>query len=111
VDIKREAGVKVGLLKVRLMRPFPKERMRRVLAGKKAFAVVDRNVCFGWNTGALYMETKAAVCDLEERLGSLPVIGGLGGADISLAQLQDTIDALWAGRDDRRERECLWLMR
>lgn len=94
VDMAREKGIPVGVLKVRFLRPFPAQRIRDVLTGKKGFAVVDRSVCFGWNTGALYMEVKAAVSDLCERTCNMSVIGGLGGADISLKGLLNSIDIL-----------------
>jgi len=42
IDAKREEGVKVGLLKMRMYRPFPGEAMVKALKGKKAIGVVDR---------------------------------------------------------------------
>jgi len=48
VDAKREQGVKVGLVKQRLFRPFPEERLIKALKGKKAIGVIDRSVGFGW---------------------------------------------------------------
>ena len=53
VDRAREQGVPVGLVKIRLVRPFPAERIAKALAGKKAYGVIDRNVSFGWNTGII----------------------------------------------------------
>lgn len=108
IDIKRQEGIKVGLVKVRVMRPFPRERVANVLKGKKAFAVVDRNVCFGWDTGALFMEIKAAQSDLGENIASIPVIGGLGGADISLKHMLGCIDIL-NNAEKGKNYDCLWL--
>ncbi|WP_094607207.1 NADH-dependent phenylglyoxylate dehydrogenase subunit alpha [Sporomusa silvacetica DSM 10669] len=109
VDIKRSEGIKVGLVKVRFMRPFPTQKVRQALQGKKAFAVVDRNVCFGWNTGALYQEVLAAVGNRGYKMSSMPVIGGLGGADITLRHFLDCIDSLEAAKDQEREYDTLWL--
>lgn len=110
VDRAREKGISVGLLKVRYLRPFPAQRIRDVLTGKKGFAVVDRSVCFGWNTGALYMEIKAAVSDLCEKTCNMPVIGGLGGADISLKHLLNCIDILESStKTTTGQIETLWL--
>ncbi|HMM19358.1 MAG TPA: transketolase C-terminal domain-containing protein [Selenomonadales bacterium] len=109
VDIKREAGIKVGVVKVRFMRPFPRQRLRQALAGKKAFAVVDRNVSFGWNTGALYQETLAAVSGLDDKPSTIPVIGGLGGADITLRHFLACIDLLDEAKNSGREYDTLWL--
>lgn len=109
VDMKREEGKKVGLIKVRAMRPFPKKRIAQAMRGKKAFAVVDRNVCFGWDTGALYVETKAAASELGNTITPMPVIGGLGGADITLRHFLDCIDILDKCKDEVKEQPCLWL--
>lgn len=109
VDIKRDEGLKVGLIKVRAMRPFPSKRILKAMMGKSAFAVVDRNVCFGWNTGTLYMETKAAVSSIGNTLTSMPVIGGLGGADITLKHFLDCIDILDKCKKQKKEQPCLWL--
>jgi pyruvate ferredoxin oxidoreductase alpha subunit/phenylglyoxylate dehydrogenase alpha subunit len=109
VDIKRQAGSKVGLVKVRFMRPFPTQRLRQALAGKKAFAVVDRNVSFGWNTGALYQETLAAVSSLGQKMTTMAAIGGLGGADITLRHFLQCIDLLEEAKDQGRQCDTLWL--
>lgn len=109
VDIKRDEGINVGLIKVRAIRPFPNKRILEAMKGKSAFAVVDRNVCFGWNTGALYMETKAAVSSIGNTLTSMPVIGGLGGADITLKHFLDCIDILDECKEEKKEQPCMWL--
>jgi len=110
VDMAREKGISLGLLKVRYIRPFPAEKIREVLKEKKGFVVVDKNVCFGWNTGALYMEIKAAISDLCEETCSLPVIGGLGGADISLKELLNSIDILVSSAKTKAgQLETYWL--
>ncbi|MHC1745918.1 MAG: transketolase C-terminal domain-containing protein [Negativicutes bacterium] len=109
VDMKRAEGIKAGVVKVRFMRPFPVQRVRQALQGKKAFAVVDRNVCFGWNTGSLYQETLAAVSNLGQKMSTMPVIGGLGGADITLRHFLECIESLEAAKDQGREYDTLWL--
>ena len=58
IDAKREEGIKVGLVKLRLYRPFPVERLSAALKGKKAIGVLDRSICFGWDCGPIYMETR-----------------------------------------------------
>ena len=63
VDKMRDDGVKVGLIKVRLLRPFPKEKIAKVLKGKKGIGVIDRSVCFGYHCGHLYMELKSKRCE------------------------------------------------
>lgn len=97
VDVARQNGEKVGLLKVRFLRPFPARQIKDVLTGKKAFVVVDRSVSFGWNTGVLYTEIKSAISDLDEKISSMSAIGGLGGADIPLRAFLDCLEILKEG--------------
>jgi phenylglyoxylate dehydrogenase alpha subunit len=54
VDVKRDQGIPIGLVKVRSLRPFPRERIVKSMEGKKGFGVIDRNVSFGWNAGILF---------------------------------------------------------
>jgi pyruvate ferredoxin oxidoreductase alpha subunit/phenylglyoxylate dehydrogenase alpha subunit len=94
VDIARANGKKVGLLKVRFMRPFPAEKIKEILKDKKGFAVIDRSVSFGWDAGPLYVEVKSALSDLFNKTTNFSVIGGLGGADITLQHVLDCIEEL-----------------
>lgn len=111
VDLARENGIKVGLIKVRFMRPFPNEKIAEVLKDKKGYAVIDRSVSFGWNCGVLYQEVKAATSDLGENLCSIPAIGGLGGLDISLNHVMSVIEALDNATKEGKQGqiETLWL--
>jgi phenylglyoxylate dehydrogenase alpha subunit len=84
VDIAREQGEKVGLLKVKTFRPFPVEAIHRSLAKVKALGVVDRSVNYGWGTGPLYQEVLAATYYLEERIPVISFIGGLSGSDLTV---------------------------
>jgi pyruvate ferredoxin oxidoreductase alpha subunit len=83
VDRLREAGWRVGLVRPRLLRPYPAEAMARALAGKRAAAVIDQNLSMGMG-GVLHAELAAA---LYGRTGAPPVlasfVAGLGGRDIS----------------------------
>lgn len=110
VDIAREKGIKAGLIKLRFIRPFPAKRIAQVLEGKKAFAVVDRSVCFGWSQGPMHMEVKAAIADVDEKYAHFSVIGGLGGADISLQNMLDTIEQLEAQKEEHGEKTTKWFM-
>jgi pyruvate ferredoxin oxidoreductase alpha subunit/phenylglyoxylate dehydrogenase alpha subunit len=89
IDRMREKGIKAGLVKIRSLRPFPKEKLFSVLKGVKAIAVIDRNVCFGWNSGVLYVELSAALRGLG--IPILDFIGGLGGSDITIDHLEMAI--------------------
>jgi pyruvate/2-oxoacid:ferredoxin oxidoreductase alpha subunit len=94
VDQKRDEGLKVGLVKVRLFRPFPREKIVAALKGRKAVGVIDRNVYYGWNCGHLFMELKAALNDIDERMPLLNFIGGLNGGDITLDHISGAVDAV-----------------
>ena len=93
IDEKRKEGIKAGLVRVRMYRPFPGEQVAASLKGRKAVGVIDRNVSFGWNCGHLLIEAKAALNDLEgKRIPMLNFIGGLNGGDITVKHMARAID-------------------
>lgn len=110
VDIAREQGIKAGLVKLRFTRPFPAKRIAKALERIKAFAVIDRSVSFGWRTGPMYMETKAALADADNRYCHFSVIGGLGGADISIDMMLGTLRKLNEQKNEPGEKESQWYM-
>jgi phenylglyoxylate dehydrogenase alpha subunit len=109
VDLAREAGEKVGLIKVKTFRPFPVEAVCRALSKVKAVGVVDRSVSFGWNSGPLYQEIQAAQYRMKERVPAMSFIGGLGGADITIPHFMKVIEK--TARVSHREpcTEPIWL--
>jgi pyruvate ferredoxin oxidoreductase alpha subunit len=75
----RNAGKKVGLARLRMIRPFPHEDLQRVLRGRKGVAVVDQNISVG-KGGILFSEIASALYPLNDRPAVLlSFIGGLGG--------------------------------
>jgi len=84
VEQLRKAGEKVGLIKIRSLRPFPGDELRKALTGRRAVGIIDRNVCFGWNSGITFVEVKAALYGEKAPPPILNFIGGLGGADIKI---------------------------
>lgn len=109
VDARRDEGVKIGLVRMRMIRPFPRNRVRKALYNVKAFGVVDKNVSFGCDTGIVYQEVKAAMYG-GNQVPSVPVIGGLGGEDISLKMMGEVIDAVTAAAAEQKDGETIWLM-
>jgi pyruvate ferredoxin oxidoreductase alpha subunit len=92
VDQLRKAGNKVGLLRPRLLRPFPAEMFRTLLAGKSGVAVIDQNISMGMG-GVLHSELAAALYGHPHAPPQLlSFIGGLGGRDISLEELFEIAD-------------------
>lgn len=110
VDLGRDEGIPVGLLRIRTLRPFPVERVVEVARGKRVIAVVDRNVSFGWATGVVFMELSAALGSQGKGKGLLSIVGGLGGSDITVHHLHRIIQrmargevtgrVIWLGVDD-----------
>ncbi len=84
VDLWRDRGEAVGLLKIRMFRPFPIELVREALRGVPKVGVIDRNICPGVG-GIFAQEIKAALYDMEERFrpNIYGFIAGLGGRDIT----------------------------
>ncbi|MBW7850885.1 MAG: phenylglyoxylate dehydrogenase [Rhodospirillales bacterium] len=83
VDAAREAGEKVGLIKVKTFRPFPVEALSAAFAKVKAVGIVDRAVSFGWNSGPVYQESLGALYRTGRHIPAISFIGGLAGADIT----------------------------
>jgi len=81
VDEMRAAGKKVGLLKLRVFRPFPREELAAALSHLKAVAVMDKSEGFTGCGGPLYAETAAACIDLDRPPKMIDVVFGLGGRD------------------------------
>lgn len=109
IDNKREKGIKIGLLNVRMVRPFPKKRLIKLLEGKKAIGVIDRNICFGWNCGALFMEVKSALYDLKARPPILDFVCGLCGLDITVQNIERAIDLTSRAARGQSYQEVTWL--
>jgi pyruvate/2-oxoacid:ferredoxin oxidoreductase alpha subunit len=96
IDTLRERGIPVGLLRLRVFRPFPSEAIRTVLAGRKMVVVLDRDFSFGHH-GILHQEVKSALYGLEEsdRPSVRGIIAGLGGRDITLEDLEKILVFAW----------------
>ena len=90
VDALREKGRKVGVVKVRLFRPFPKEELLEVVKDAEKVAVVDRNVSFGVG-GIFAHELRAAFCNDKSHPPVFSYIAGLGGRDVTPQVLNDVV--------------------
>ncbi len=109
IDSKRDAGMKVGLVKIRALRPFPKERLAKALQGKRAVGVLDKNVCFGWDGGVVLMETKAALYESGTMVPTVGFIGGLGSCDISKQHIERAIDTVDRAARGQPYKPVTWL--
>ena len=86
IDKLRAAGKKVGLLAIRVLRPFPKEEVAAVLKNAKAVAVLDRCAPMG-STGHLFNDVAATMLDNGINVPLLNYIYGLGGRDTTIDHL------------------------
>ncbi|MHB8882599.1 MAG: pyruvate ferredoxin oxidoreductase [Thermodesulfovibrionales bacterium] len=80
IDEFRGKGIKAGLLKPRLFRPFPYEEVAEALKNTKAVCVMDRSDSFG-GYGPLFMEISSALYQLKQKPALINKIYGLGGRD------------------------------
>jgi pyruvate/2-oxoacid:ferredoxin oxidoreductase alpha subunit len=83
----REQGHKVGLLKIRLFRPFPVEAVQKALQGKRKIAVIDRNISLG-SGGIFCQELRAALVHSPEHPLTYSYIAGVGGTDVTPGVIQ-----------------------
>ncbi len=97
VDELREKGIKAGLLKLRVFRPFPYKEIKETLSPLKSVAVLDRSDCFNSFGGPLFMELRSALYGQTSAPRLTNYIYGLGGRDITLAHLKSVYQALIEG--------------
>ncbi len=86
VNELREQGVKCGLIKIRVYRPFPAEELSAALSHCRAVAVLDKSEGFSANGGPLFADTAASCFNLEERPKMVNIVYGLGGRDFTVDQ-------------------------
>ena len=92
-QIKKEEGIKVGVVAPRLFRPFPLEELSATLQNVKAIACMDRSAP-GGTVGALYNEVSGALINSQNRPLVTNLIYGLGGRDMTIAGLKDIFRTL-----------------
>ena len=109
VDEARARGEKVGLVKVKTYRPFPAQALVSALADVKAFGVVDRSVSFGWNCGPVFQDSITAMHAATKRIPAMSFIGGLAGADLTVAHFERVIGRTRELARDGRPAETVWL--
>jgi len=94
VDALRKKGVKAGLLKLRVFRPFPKDEIADALKGLKAIAVMDRSDSMNGCEGPLATEVKAALFDKGLSKVVASYVYGLGGREIGVGDIEGIYDGL-----------------
>jgi pyruvate ferredoxin oxidoreductase alpha subunit len=91
VDRLREAGGKIGLVRPRLLRPYPEAALRLALAGKRAAIVIDQNLSMG-KGGVLHAELASALYGQAAAPMLVPFVAGLGGRDIVAEEFFEMVE-------------------
>ena len=94
VDEMREAGKKVGIIKIRSFRPFPGEEIATSLKKCKAVAVMDRCESFSTNGGPVGAETMQAMYTNGCTAKAINIMYGIGGRDVTVGDMRGVYDTL-----------------
>jgi len=92
IDTKKDRGESVGLINLRLWRPFPFEELRQAVKGAETLIIFDRCISFGGPGGPVSSEIRSALYGEKEGPEVLSFIGGLGGRDMSAKDFEYVID-------------------
>jgi pyruvate ferredoxin oxidoreductase alpha subunit len=105
VDRLREEGKKAGLIRLRFMRPFPKEELLEAVSGLKALGVFDRSVSFN-SFGPVFTEVRNAVYG--SGLNITDHIAGLGGRDLTPETLTKVFQVVEGSMEHMPKRDVYW---
>lgn len=108
----REAGRKVGFLRLKYFRPFATEEIREVLSHCKAVGVIDRDYSYGSPSfgGVLFNELRSVLYPLENRPQMLNFIAGLGGREVLVRDVNDIVDTVQRAIDTGKiDQETSWV--
>ena len=94
VDKLRENGVKAGLLKIRVFRPFPVEEVAKALKNVKAIAILDKADSLNGAGGALYEDVTSAMYTENVHVPAVNYIYGIGGRDTTTNDIEKVFEDL-----------------
>jgi len=84
----KEQGIDVGILKIRVFRPFPYQQIKEALKGKVAVAVMDRSASFGALGGPIFTEVRSALYEEDKKPLVVNYIYGLGGRETTVEHIK-----------------------
>jgi pyruvate ferredoxin oxidoreductase alpha subunit len=87
-DRLRQEGIKAGVLKLRVFRPFPAQELVEALGHCQVVGVMDRSISFGAMGGPVFLETGAALYTGNKHVPLKNFIYGLGGRDVNPDQVE-----------------------
>jgi pyruvate ferredoxin oxidoreductase alpha subunit len=105
VDELRDAGQSVGLVKLRLWRPFPFKDLRAALAGAEVVIVCDRALSLGGAAGPVLAEVRSAMYPLANQPQILGYTVGLGGRDVAPDNFKEVVALAQREVQDRSTQE------
>lgn len=100
VDRLREKGEKVGMIKIRLYRPFPADELAKALKDVKAVAIMDRSESYTNHGGPLGADVMSALFRARSKALAINYIYGLGGRDVRVEDMEDVYATLQQVIDD-----------
>ena len=106
VDEYRQAGIPVGLARIRVFRPFPAAELRRILGAAERIVVFDRNLSFG-HGGIIASEIRSAMYGEPAAPAIFSYVGGLGGRDVTPDTIRAAIDHAMA--QEHPDPDMFWL--
>jgi len=92
VDTRKSKGESVGLINLRLWRPFPFSELRRAVKDAETLVVFDRCISFGGPGGPVCSEVRSALYNEKKRPVVVSFVGGLGGRDVSVKDFEYVIE-------------------
>lgn len=89
IDVQREKGKKIGLLRIISYRPFPKDAIVEALKNADKVLVLDKSISLG-SEGPIYTEVKSLFANKKPKVSGF--VAGLGGRDITLETIKEMVD-------------------
>ncbi len=108
VDKLRERGLKVGLVKLRFLRPFPMEYFKELGRRVKGIGIIDRDLSFGYE-GAVASEVKSALCSSGNCPKVINYIAGIAGRDITKENIEEMYGRLFNLIEGKAEEELQFI--
>lgn len=99
----RSKGLKVGILKIRFMRPFPQKEIMDLSHKIKAIGVIDKDISFGYE-GTIFTNVNSALAKSNASIFKKNFIGGLGGRDITKSEIEKMYIDLLAGINSNHQK-------
>ncbi|MEK6958677.1 MAG: pyruvate ferredoxin oxidoreductase [archaeon] len=98
VDELRAKGKKVGIIKIKSIRPFPVDDLKNATRKLKGLGVIDRHISIGYE-GPLCTDTRAVLAGEKVKISGF--IAGLGGRDIDRTRIRDAFDLVMKGKEGK----------